>query len=91
MEFTKFDFSKMFDFEVAINQFEKASTAAITYMPEQMRETAHTVNDATFSLINTQAKSVKQYAETVQALAKDATAEFTRSVEKMTNGFKLTA
>lgn len=91
MEFTKFDFTKMFDITTVIDQFNKASTATISYMPESVRDSLHTVNDATFSLINTQAKSMKQYAETVQTLSKDATAEFTRGVEKVTNGFTVRA
>jgi predicted outer membrane protein len=91
MEFNKFDFAKLFDFEVAISQFEKASTAAITYMPEAVRDSVHSVNDATFSLIRTTARGVKEYAETVQAVSKEATAEITKSVEKATKGFKVAA
>jgi len=91
MELKNIDFSKLFDFEVAISQLQKASTMAVTYLPEQIREAAHVVNDATFSLISTTAKGVKEYAETVQAVSKDATAEFTKSVEKATKGFKVAA
>ena len=91
MELKNIDFSKLFDFTVAIDQFEKASTAAITYLPEQVRESAHTVNDATFNLVRTTAKSVQQYAETVQSLSKDATAEFTKAVEKAAKNLKVAA
>ena len=91
MELKNIDFTKLFDFTVAIDQFEKASSAVITYLPEQVRESAHTVNDATISLVRTTAKGVKEYAETVQTLSKDATAEFTKAVEKAAKNFKVAA
>ena len=88
MELKNIDFAKMFDFTVALDQYEKATQVAITYLPEQVRESAHHVNDATISLARTTAKGVKEYAETVQAASKDATAEFTKSLEKATKNFK---
>ena len=88
MELKNIDIAKLFDFTVAIDQIEKASAIAITYLPEQVRESAHNVNDATLSLVRTTAKGVKEYAETVQTLSKDATAEFTKAVEKATKNFK---
>jgi hypothetical protein len=56
-----------------------------------VRDSVHSVNDATFSLIRTTARGVKEYAETVQAVSKEATAEITKSVEKATKGFKVAA
>jgi homoserine kinase len=91
MELKNIDFAKLFDFTVAIDQIEKATQVAITYLPEQVRASAHTVNDATLSLVRTTAKGVKEYAETVQAVTKDATAEFTKAVEKATKSFKVAA
>jgi hypothetical protein len=91
MELKNIDFSKLFDLTVAIDQIEKASSMTIAYLPEQVRESAHTVNDATISLARTTAKGVKEYVETVQSLSKDATAEFTKAVEKATKGFKVAA
>ena len=91
MEFNKIDIAKMFDFTVALDQVEKASAVAITYLPEQVRESARNVNDATISLARTTAKGVKEYAEAVQSVTKDATAEFTKAVEKVTKNFKVVA
>ena len=91
MELKNIDFAKMFDFTVALDQVEKASAVAITYLPEQVRETAHLVNDATLSLARTTAKGVKEYVEAVQSMSKDATAEFTKAVEKATKSFKVAA
>ena len=88
MELKNIDFAKLFDFTVALDQFEKASAVAITYLPEQVREATRNVNDATISLARTTAKGIKEYAETVQSLSKDATAEFTKAVEKATKNFK---
>jgi homoserine kinase len=89
MELKNIDFAKMFDFTVAIDQIEKSTAIAITYLPEQVRETAHSVNDATLSLVRTTAKGVKEYAETVQTLSKDATVEFNKNVEKYAKTFKV--
>jgi hypothetical protein len=91
MELKNIDFAKLFDFTVAIDQIEKTSTMVITYLPEQVRESAHTVNNATISLVRTTAKGVKEYVETVHSLNKDATAEFTKAVEKATKNFKVAA
>ena len=46
MEFNKIDFAKLFDITVAIDNMEKGITNMITYLPEQVRASAHTVNDA---------------------------------------------
>ena len=91
MELKNIDFAKMFDFTLALDQIEKASSVAITYLPEQVRETTRNVNDATLSLARTTAKGVKEYAEAVQSMSKDATAEFTKAVEKATKNFKVAA
>ena len=84
MEFQKIDFSKLFDITVAIDNMEKGITTMIGYMPEQIRKSAHTVNDAQFSLIRTTYKGFKEYAETVESVAKQAQQEFTKTVEKAT-------
>ena len=82
MEFQKIDFSKLFDLTVAIDNMYKGATTMITYMPEQVRSSAHTVVDAQFGLIRTTNKAVKEFAETVEAVAKEAQKEITKTVEK---------
>jgi hypothetical protein len=84
MEFQKIDFAKLFDITVAIDNMEKGITAIVTYMPEQVRKSAHTVVDAQFSLIRTTNKAVKEFAETVEAVAKETQKEITKTVEKAT-------
>ena len=53
-------------------------------MPEQVRKSAHTVVDAQFSLIRTTYKGVKEFAETVESVAKEAQKEITKNIEKAT-------
>ena len=84
MEFQKIDFAKLFDITVAIDNMEKGVTALITYMPEQVRDSAHSINKAQFSLIRTTNKAVKELTETVEAVAKEAQKEITKNVEKAT-------
>ena len=84
MEFNKIDFAKLFDITVAIDNMEKGITNMITYLPEQVRASAHTVNDAQFSLIRTTNKAVKEFAETEEAVAKEAQKEITKTEEKAT-------
>ena len=84
MEFNKIDFAKLFDITVAIDNMEKGITNMITYLPEQVRASAHTVNDAQFSLIRTTYKGLKEYAETVEAVAKESQKEITKTMEKAT-------
>ena len=84
MEFNKIDFAKLFDITVAIDNMEKGITNMITYMPEQVRASAHTVNDAQFSLIRTTYKGFREYAETVESVAKEAQREITKTMEKAT-------
>lgn len=84
MEFNKIDFSKLFDTTVAIDNMHKGITTLITYMPEQVRDNAHTMTDAQFGLIRTTNKAVKEFAETVEGVAKQAQKEFTKTIEKAT-------
>ena len=84
MEFNKIDFSKLFDLTVAIDNMHKGVTTMITYMPEQVRSSAHTVADAQFGLIRTTSKAVKEFAETVESVAKEAQKEITKTIEKAT-------
>ena len=84
MEFNKIDFAKLFDVTVAIDNMHKGVTNMITYMPEQVRASAHTVADAQFSLIRTTNKAVKEFAETVESVAKEAQKEITKTIEKAT-------
>jgi uncharacterized protein (UPF0261 family) len=91
MEFQKIDFAKLFDLTVAIDNMEKSTTALITYMPESVRDSLHSVNNAQFSLIRTTNQAVREFAEVVGSVSKEATAEITKSVEKATKGFKVAA
>jgi predicted outer membrane protein len=84
MEFQKIDFSKLFDISVAIDNMHKGTTTLITYMPEQVRANAHTVVDAQFGLIRTTNKAVREFAETVEGVAKEAQKEITKTIEKAT-------
>jgi predicted outer membrane protein len=84
MEFQKIDFAKLFDLTVAIDNMEKGTQALITYMPEAVRDSLHSVNQAQFSLIRTTYKGVKEFAETVETVAKETQKEITKTVEKAT-------
>ena len=84
MEFNKIDFSKLFDVTVAIDNMHKGVTSMITYLPEQVRSNAHTMADAQFGLIRTTNKAVKEFAETVESVAKEAQKEITKTIEKAT-------
>ena len=82
MEFQKIDFSKLFDITVAIDNMHKSATTLVTYMPEQVRGSVHTVVDAQFGLIRTTNKAVKEFAVTVESVAKEAQKEITKTIEK---------
>jgi predicted outer membrane protein len=82
MEFQKIDFAKLFDITVAIDNMEKGTQAMITYMPESVRDSLHSVNQAQFSLIRTTNKAVREFAEVVESVGKEATAEVTKAVQK---------
>ena len=84
MEFQKIDFAKLFDLTVAIDNMHRGTTALITYMPEQIRDNAHAMADAQFSLIRTTNKAVRELAETAEGAAKEAQKEFTKTIEKAT-------
>jgi hypothetical protein len=84
MEFNKIDFAKLFDITVAIDNMEKGITNMITYLPEQVRDSAHTVSKAQFGLVRTTAKGMTEYAQTVEKVAKESVSTFTKSMEKAT-------
>jgi hypothetical protein len=84
MEFQKIDFTKLFDLTVAIDNMEKGTQALITYMPEAVRDSLHSVNQAQFSLIRTTHKATREFAETVEGVTKEAQKEFTKTIEKAT-------
>lgn len=84
MEFLKFDMTKMFDCTKAIEQMEQGTQALITYMPEAVRDSLHSVHKAQFNLIHTTNRAVKELAQVVESMSKEATAEVTRAVEKAT-------
>jgi hypothetical protein len=82
MEFQKIDFAKLFDITAAIDNMHKGATSLVTYMPEQVRKSAHTVVDAQFGLIRTTNKAVTEFAETVETVAKETQKEITKTIEK---------
>jgi predicted outer membrane protein len=84
MEFQKIDFAKLFDLTVAIDNMEKGTQALITYMPEAVRDNLHSINQAQFSLIRTTNKAVKEFAEVVESVGKETTAEVSKAVQKAT-------
>jgi hypothetical protein len=84
MEFQKIDFAKLFDLTVAIDNMEKGTQALITYMPETVRDSLHSVNQAQFSLIRTTHKAVREFTETVESVAKETQKEIAKTVEKAT-------
>jgi uncharacterized protein Yka (UPF0111/DUF47 family) len=84
MEFQKIDFSKLFDITVAIDNMEKGAQALITYMPETVRDSLHSVNQAQFNLIRTTNKAVRELAQTVESVSKEAQKEITKTIEKAT-------
>ena len=84
MEFQKIDFAKLFDLTVAIDNMEKSTQALITYMPESVRDSLHSVNQAQFNLIRTTHKATRELAETVESVTKEAQKELTKSIEKAT-------
>ena len=84
MEFQKIDFAKLFDLTVAIDNMEKGTQALITFMPVAVRDSLHSVNQAQFSLIRTTHKATREFAEVVESVSKQATAEVTKAVQKAT-------
>jgi hypothetical protein len=84
MEFQKIDFAKLFDLTVAIDNMEKGTQALITYMPEAVRDSLHSVNLAQFSLIRTTHKATREFAEVVESVSKESTKELTKAMEKAT-------
>jgi hypothetical protein len=53
-------------------------------MPEAVRDSLHSVNQAQFSLIRTTQKAAQEFATTVESVTKEAQKEFTKNVEKAT-------
>lgn len=84
MEFNKIDIAKMFDVTVAIDNMEKSITSMITYLPEQVRDSAQTVSKAQFGLIRNTNKAVTQFAEVVESVSKEAQKEIAKTIEKTT-------
>jgi len=82
MDFNKIDFTKLFDLTVAIDNMEKGATSLITYLPEQVRDSAQTISKAQFGFVRATAASVTEYAQTVEKVTKDSTEAFVKSVQK---------
>lgn len=82
MEFNKIDLSKMFDVTATLDTIEKTVKSSTTYLPEQVRATVQTINDASFNLARDTAQSFAEFVEVVQSVANDASAEVTKAVKK---------
>jgi negative regulator of replication initiation len=82
MEFNKIDLSKMFDVTTAIDTVEKTVKSTTTYLPEQVRASVQSINDASFNLARDTAQSFTEFLEVLQSVAKDSTAEATKAVKK---------
>jgi hypothetical protein len=82
MEFNKIDLSKMFDVTATLDTIEKTVKSSTTYLPEQVRSTVQTINDASFSLARDTAQSFAEFTSVIQSVAKDASAEVTKAVQK---------
>lgn len=82
MEFNKIDFSKMFDVTTAIDTVEKTVKSSTTYLPEQVRASVQSINEAGFTLARDTAQSFTEYMGVLQSVAKDASAEVTKAVQK---------
>jgi hypothetical protein len=82
MEFNKIDLTKMFDVSTAIDTVEKTVKSTTAYLPEQVRGTVQTINDASFSLARNTAQSFTEFVEVMQSVAKDTSAEVSKAVKK---------
>ena len=82
MEFNKIDLSKMFDVTATLNTIEKTIESNTTYLPEQVRSTVQTLNDASFNLARDTAQSFVEFVEVIQSVANDASVEVTKAVKK---------
>jgi len=82
MEFNKIDLSKMFDVTTAIDTIEKTVKSTTAYLPEQVRNTVQTINDASFNLARDTAQSFAEFTSVIQSVAADATTEASKAVKK---------
>lgn len=73
MEFTKLDFTKMCDATAAIDTMEKTSNSLIGFLPEQVRDTAVTINKANFALARAGHEAVTKYGSTLQTVVNSVT------------------
>jgi hypothetical protein len=82
MEFNKIDLTKMFDVSTAIDTVEKTVKSTTAYLPEQVRASVQSINDASFTLARNTAQSFTEFVEVMQSVAKDTSAEVTKAVQK---------
>lgn len=82
MEFNKIDLTKMFDVTATLDTIEKTVKSTTTYLPEQVRGTMQTINDASFNLARDTAQSFAEFVEVMQSVANDTSAEVTKAVKK---------
>jgi hypothetical protein len=84
MEFNKIDLSKMFDVTTTLDTIEKTVKSSTTYLPEQVRDTVQSINDASFALARDTVQSFAEFVEVIQSVSNNASAEVTKAVKKAT-------
>ena len=68
VDFTKFDPTKMFDVEAALDQVQTTTRTALGYIPEaKTRAAAQTMMDASIELMRAQNQAMQKFAETIKA------------------------
>ena len=67
VDFTKFDPTKMFDVEAALDQVQTTTRTALGYIPEaKTRAAAQTMMDASIELMRAQNQAMQKFAETIK-------------------------
>ena len=68
LDFSQFNFAKMFDVDAALDQIESNSRTALGYIPDhKSREIAQTINDASIAFIRAQAQAMRAFGEAVKS------------------------
>lgn len=68
IDFTKFDATRLFDVESALDQVQNTTKTALTYMPNaQGRAAVQAVVDASIELMRAQNLAMQKFAESLRA------------------------
>ena len=69
MDFTKFDMTKMFDVDAALDQVQNTTKTALNYIPDvKSRAAVQTMMDASIELMRAQNLAMQKFAESVKAV-----------------------